>query len=386
VKSLLVHAVLALGGLGLAYAVWTDDDRGRTRAQVTVWDCDADAVTKVRLEGERYHATLERKGQGAEAYWWVSHASRTQDAEATAREFTASDTVDKYLDTLAPLRASREVGQLDDETLEQVGLHEPKDRLTISCGGKDRTFLVGENAFGSGDRYLRDERGGAVYLTDAALVRDLESAQARLMQRKLHTFEWNTIAKIGAGGYGRDKTLLHRNRHDPSQAEWVDEAEPDRRNELYGNWLNRLRRMSVLEYLNPDEEPGGDGADAQAVATLRFLDKRDKVVDELVLLRTVADDAVEYYARTKATRSWVKLPRSLAKEVAQDVRPVMGLEAVDEPEPINPPEPPPAPSSETPEDTPAEPPSDEPAAEGAPPTEAPVRPQAANPHLPPGHP
>jgi hypothetical protein len=334
VKGLIAHAVLAVGGLVLAYVVWTDDGRGDGRAQVTVWDCDADAVSRVRLDGARHEVTLERRGKGSEAHWWVVHTSRPEKGEPTTKQFTASEQVSKYMEGLAPLRASREVGQLDDETLEQVGLHEPKDRLTVTCGGKDRTFLAGENAFGSGDRYLRDARGGTVYLADSALVRDLESAQARLMQRKLHTFEWNRIQHLHVDGYGEQKTLLQRNRHDPTQAEWVDAREPDRRNELYGNWLNRLRRLSVVEYLDPDQEPGGEGVDVQPVATLQFRDKKDDVVDELQLVRTVADDAVEYHARTGATRSWVRLPRSLAREIAQDVRPVLGLEPVDEPEPV----------------------------------------------------
>lgn len=351
-KSLIAHAVLAVGGLGLAYAVWTDDGRGDTRAQVTVWDCDADHVTRVHLDGERYEVTLERRGEGEDATWWVSHASHSQE-DADANEFTAAERVSDYLEGLGPLRASREVGQLDDETLAEVGLQDAADRLVISCGGKDRTFLMGENAFGSGDRYMRDERGGAVYLADASLVRDLESAQARLMQRKLHTFEWKAVAQLEVEGSGAKKTLLHRNRHDPSQAQWVDAEAPDRRNELYGNWLNRLRRLNVVSYLGPDDEPGGDGVDVQPVGVARFFDKRERTLEELRLVRTVTDDAVEYYARTGATRSWVQLPRSLARQVAHDVRPVLGLEAVDEPEPVASPEP------EAPEDDDAEAPEAE---------------------------
>jgi hypothetical protein len=341
VKGLIAHAVLAAAGLLWAYAVWTDDGPGDTRAQVTVWDCGADAVARVRLDGERHDVTLERRGKGADAYWWVTHTSKPEKGEPTTTQFTTSEQGPKYVESIAPLRATREVGQLDKDTLAEVGLDAPKDKLTIVCGGKERTFMAGNNAYGSGDRYVRDARGGAVYLLEASLVRDLESAQARLMQRKLHTFEWNKVQHLDLEAYGERKTLLQRNRHDPAQSEWVDAAEPDRRNELYGNWLSRLRRLSVMEY-GTGERPGGEGLDVQPVASLRFRDGKDKELDRLEIVRVVSDDAVEYHAQSGATRSWVRMPRSLAREVAQDVRPVLGLEPVEEPE-IKKPEPPPVP-------------------------------------------
>lgn len=335
-KGLIVQAVLAVGGLLAAYFVWTDDTSGgRAEDQVVVWDCDADEVSAVRLESERAEVTLERRGEGDDAHWWVVYVDRPEKGEPTTTQFTGAERVEEYLEGLVPLRATRQVGELDDEALEAVGLAGPKDKLIVTCGGKKRAFVAGENAFGSGDRYLRDARGGSIYLVDANVVRDLLSARARLMQRQLHTFDWTDVARLKVEGSGEEKTLLQRNRHDRRKAEWVDAAEPDRRNELFGNWWDRVRRMTVSEYLGPEEEPG-EGMDVQPVATLTFEDGEGQVLDQWKLVRAVSPEKVQYFARTQATRSWVEVPASVAKQVAREVRPVLGLEAVDEPEPVRP--------------------------------------------------
>ncbi|MFW6050868.1 MAG: DUF4340 domain-containing protein [Myxococcota bacterium] len=339
-KGLLLHAVLALGGLLLAYLVWTEDDpAGRAREEVTVWGCDADQVTAVRLESERARVELERRGKGDDAHWWVVHESRPENREPVTKRFAGGEKVDDYLSLIAPLRAVRELGELEGDVLAEVGLAEGGDELEIACGGKRRTFVAGENAFGSGDRYVRDARGGPVYLLDANVVRDLQSAQVRLMQRKLHTFAWSDVARLTVEGQGAERTLLQRNRHDMRQAEWVDAAQPDRRNELYGNWLSRVRRLSVSEYLAPDASPGAEGAEVQPVATLRFEDGDGKPVGRWELVRAVRPSEVRYLARSDATHAWVELPTSLAKQVAHDVRPVLGLEPEEEPEPAAPPAP-----------------------------------------------
>ncbi|MFW6088032.1 MAG: DUF4340 domain-containing protein, partial [Myxococcota bacterium] len=334
--GLIVQAVLAVGGLLAAYFVWTDDTSGGgAEGQVMIWDCDADEVSTVRLQSKRAKVTLERRGEGDDAHWWVVYVDRPEEGEPTTTQFTGAERVEDYLEDLAPLRATRQVGELDEESLEAVGLARPEDELVVTCGGNERTFVAGENAFGSGDRYLRDARGGAIYLVDANVVRDLLSARARLMQRQLHTFDWTDVARLKVEGSGEEKVLLQRNRHDRRKAEWVDAAEPDRRNELYDNWFDRLRRLSVSEYLDPNEDPG-EGMDVQPVATLTFEGGEGEELDRWKLVRAVAPDDVQYFARSRATRSWVEMPPSVAKQVSREVRPVLGLEAVDEPEPARP--------------------------------------------------
>lgn len=338
-KGLIAHAILAVGGLGLAYSVWTGG-QGPKRAQdqVTVWDCDAGNVSKVHLLDEHNEVTLQEHGKGEDAYWEITQIYKPAKGQGAPKtyHFTASAQVHTYLKKLAPLLASRDLGELDKKTLKEVGLRKPKTKLSITCSGKTRTFVAGEDAFGSGQRYLRDARGGSVYLMDASVVRELGSPQVQLMQRSLKNFQWADVAHLKIEGYGKKLTLLQRNRDNPRTAEWVDASKPDKRNEMYGNWLNRLRGLTANRYLQPGEKPGGDGATLEPIATLTFQNGDGKVVDQWKLDRTESPTEVGYYARSRATRAWVELPTSLAKDVAHDVRPVLGLDPVDEPEPVAP--------------------------------------------------
>lgn len=342
-KALIAHAILAVGGLGLAYSVWTTG-QGPQRAQdqVTIWDCDAGNVSKVHLADEHNDVTLQEHGKGSDAYWQVTQTTKLPNDEATKNEtpktyrFTGSAQVHTYLKKLAPLQASRDLGELAKKTIKEVGLNEPKTKLSITCGGHTRTFVAGEDAFGSGQRYLRDARGGSVYLVDSSAVRELSAPQVQLMQRSLENFQWADIAHLKIEGYGKSRTLLQRNRDNPRDAEWVDATKPDKRNELYDNWLNRVRGLMANRYLQPGEKPGGKGATLEPIAKLTFDNGDGKVVDQWEFDRTESPTEVSYYARSKATRAWVELPTSLAREVAHDVRPVLGLDAVDEPEPVAP--------------------------------------------------
>ncbi len=254
--------------------------------------------------------------------------------ERTERLFVAGEAAEAYLERLLPLRAVRSLGEVEADLLEQIGLKEPEERLTIACGGKTRRFVLGGSAYGSGDRYLRAEDGGPVHLLRSALVNDLRAAEARLMQRALHRFEPKEVARLVVRAGGAERTLLHRNRLEPKLAEWVDAAQPDRRNELFGNWLLRVEKLRAVRYLppgvSPDAEQDGAGAagSLEPVVSLRYLDEDGEQLGFLEVVRRPPGKEgarPDYFARSEATGgAWVELTRSVAEQVAEDAAAVAG--------------------------------------------------------------
>ncbi len=77
------------------------------------------------------------------------------------------------------------------------------------------------------------------------------------MDRELHAFGDSEIDRVVFSTPGGKKTLLHKNRRDPSAAFWVDAADPDKKKDFFRNWMGRFNRLRVVEYSLKDKAPAG---------------------------------------------------------------------------------------------------------------------------------
>ncbi len=332
------HAILAIGGLVMAYLVWTDDAPDVSEDEVTVLECDADAITRVELRSEEKDVTLELRGQGEERTAWFTVVRHPENGEpATERFVGAAEATREWLGQIAPLRARRSLGELSGEQLESVELDEPEGRLTIACGGRDVTYQLGGRSYGTGDRYLRANGGGPVYLVASDRLAPLESAEFRLMERALHTVEGRDVVQLELRAFGQTKRLLQHNRLDEAAAEWVDAADPERRNETYGNWMSRFPRLRVQSYLAPDAGPGSDLDEAMSVApepVMRVTYQGERGADlGFFELQRVNGASLADYARTETTRSWVRVPSSVAQQIEEDLRSMLSVAPLERPAP-----------------------------------------------------
>ena len=349
-RSVLVHGVLAAIGLVLAYLVWTDETAELSEEAVTLFACDADDLTRVEWRSADRDVDLELTREDGDALTaWITVVRRASEGAEESTRFVGSAEVSTYLEALAPLRAIRSLGVLSDEQLGELELAEPTARITLRCGQRAATFRVGGRSFGSGARYVQPDEGGPVAIVERDVLAPLESAEHRLMQRSLHTFEPSELVSISVRAWGREKRLLQRNRLDPSHAEWVDRESPDRRNELYSNWLASYARLRVQRFLDADARPGADLEGASRPSETVFsltLQGEDGEVGRVEMQRVDADAPTgpAYYVRTETTRSWVRVPTSVAASVEEDLRAVLELPPLERPIP-------PAPEPPTPEAT-----------------------------------
>lgn len=334
-KSVLAHAILALGGLTLAYVVWTDDAPSREEDEVELVGCDPDEVTRVELHADDKEVTLTIDRADDEVAARVTIIRHRENQDDVTEAFVASiDTLSEYLVELAPLRARRTLGALTDEQLTEVGLAEDPGTLALTCDGSTYRFEVGSRAYGSGDRYVRAEGGGPVQLLAADRLQALESAEFRLMERRLHTFEWTEVTGLRVDAWGTTRSLLQRNRLDEAAAQWVDAASPDRRDESLGTWLATYPRIRVQRYLAEGEEPGSDLEEsAPSEPSMRLtIEGEDGELGRMEMAR-VDVLPLAYYVRTETTRDWVRVPTSVAQAFEDDARTVLGQEPITRPEP-----------------------------------------------------
>jgi len=333
-RGIAAHSILAVGGLVLAYLVWTDDSPEVSPDEVTITPCDADDVTRVALTTEEKDVTLELRGEGDDRVAWLTVVRRPAEGEPTTERFVGSDAVTEWLAGAAPLRARRSLGELSAEQLGRVGLDEPEGTLAFRCGGSSASFQMGGRAYGNGDRYLRAERGGPVYLVASDKLAPLESAEFRLMERQLHTFEWREVVSLRLAAFDQQRELLQHNRLDEARAEWVDARTPDRRDETFGNWLSRFPRLRVQSYLDPEAQPGseleGMSVSPERVMRVEYRGARGEL-GFLELSRVTGASELTYYARSETTRSWVKVPSSVAQQIEDDLRSMLSVAPLERP-------------------------------------------------------
>lgn len=243
--------------------------------------------------------------------------------------FAANPKFDEMLGWITPLHANRSLGKLAKDKEKAFGLDNVGTYLRIECGGKKVALDVGGRTFGSGDRYVRDHQSGDVYLVDGPKLTDLQSAQFKFMQGDVHNFTLDDVDEVTIKAAGKERRLMHRNRKVKEEATWVDAANPDRRNELYGNWFQRLAMLKVRAYLGPKEEPGADlQIPALGSAPVMTIDYKvdGKPSGKLEVVRVDTKPGPMYYGRSEATHRWVALFESTAKQLEDDVPLVVGAE------------------------------------------------------------
>jgi hypothetical protein len=243
----------------------------------------------------------------------------------TTKEFRGSDQADKLFDQFAPMRVVRSLGNVDEKKAKELGLDSSKKSLTVLAKGQPVKFTLGQTSYGSGDVYARDPQGN-VYLLSHRMVSDFEFAESRLMERRMHRFERADFDRIEAqvmtASGPKTRTFIQKNRQDATNFYFVDAASPDKRDDTLRNWVDKILRMAINDYVNKGEEPQAatpiaGSANAGDLLTLRFFDGK-KQIGEAVFSRYPKAGQTEYYARTETTLGMVRLLNATAESALQD--------------------------------------------------------------------
>lgn len=373
-KQVLVHAVLAAFGLVAAYETWTREEVvERPAGEVTIMECSEAQLASIQLRTPTHQIDVApgASASGSERSYWITTQPALKKAGATSadgvpdsiaapdagapavtpdavkaeppkpnpvteklrkpRRFLASDKFDEYVAGLTPLRASRSLGVVPKEKFSEFGFDKVGTYIDLTCGNQKITLEVGERTYGTGKRYVRDQKSGQVYLFEGAFVQDLQSAEYKFMQKELHAFTLADVDEAQVVAAGAVRKLVQRNRQIKEQARWVDAAEPDTRNELFANWFDRVSRLKVREYLPAGAEPGSDleasaGAGALTEVVRVEYAAAGKPKGKLTLVRIDTATEPHYYAKTETTGQWVAVFDSVAKQVEGDVPMLMGKE------------------------------------------------------------
>lgn len=332
---------LALSLVG-SYLTWTAPEASKGATDVIAWQATADSLTSVRWEDENGSATLTRKKDGLGSWIDVEVVERkaekvapppdpavpaegappANDAAPAAPEaapkvtetrstFVGNETAQEVFNFFAPLYALRELPLGEGTDLASFGLDAPKIKLTLSRGADTTLIEVGGEAYGTKDRYIRLD--GKVYLVDEKQLRALQSAKARLVERRLHPVPDAKIQQIAVAFKGQTRVFEQVNAADPAQAHWVDVAAKDEKDGEATTWLGKLGRVRLKGYLGADEVK-------QPVETVfEYVVKGDGGTWPVKILRHGTGTDATYYAESGFSRSPVEITRSLVSEPVDDL-------------------------------------------------------------------
>lgn len=326
-RGLLIHVGLFVLASAGAARMWMRDEQPKTLVQTeaTVWSGRAADVERIVFEGKNKKVTLEAKKDELGAYY-VGALERSAPpppapdskappapAKAGKTEFVGVGAAQKLIDALAPLKALRALGRIPEDRSSEFGLSEPEGTLIVTLKGTERKIVIGGTTPGGGDRYVRDPSSGETYVIDGDAVRDLDTAESRLVERELH--EWKeaevTTAEVSAGG--KKRQIL---RGGPEGKRfWADPAAADQKDETVANWMSKVDRLRPTDYVMSTP------ADKQDLVRIEYSAGSRKLGFVEVARISSADPAgkPDYLVRTERTRLFAKVPATTAEQVEQDL-------------------------------------------------------------------
>lgn len=333
-----VHAVLLVLALAFAYQTWTREETNSTEGSVTLWKGEADQIASVNYEYDGRRVLVERRRDEMGPYLWgvftreatspaaqqavggqaPGVADTAMSAAGAARVdttlFQAGLEAERVFESLASLRAFRDLGVVDDARKGDYGLAGATARLVVNFRTRARELVVGGSVYGSGDRYVLNPENGRTYVIAGQLVRSLEGADVTLQERRLHAYEPDRVASVTLRTAKGERTMLRTGGEGFGPSTWASPDTPDQLDQTFGNFMQRLEQLWISDFA-----PALDPATLVSVVRADYLDAKGRSLGYLELFRKPSSEGgVEYYLKTELLRVLAKTYEGLAEAVEQD--------------------------------------------------------------------
>jgi len=341
VRDLLYH--LGLLGLAavLAIAVWTKDEEAPKPEleQVEVWGGSPAHVQKIAFEGTSRKVRIEAKQDGQGAYYVTTvdkeeskstppghdphdghgHAPKPPASGPAKKEhlvFVSVKQAEELVKQLAPLKAMRAVGKIDPKRAEEFGLDKPEGTIKVTIGGREHALVIGGATPGGVERYAKYLGNNEVFAVPGEIAQNLLFAESRLMEREMHGFKMEDVTRVrvSKGQKARELTRVKEKTEG-----WADPAKPDKLDETAGNWMTKLGRLRVQEYV---EKPAKQLKPEEAVVRVDYYEGK-KSIGFIELFKLPGEKGNEFLARTEYGRWFVKVLTSNAEQVENDLGSVL---------------------------------------------------------------
>ena len=159
-------------------------------------------------------------------------------------DFISVSAAERLTELLAPLKAYRAVGKIDEARAKEFGFDTPQGTVRVTVGGAKHSLTLGGTTPGGADRYARDERG-KVFAVPGSIARDLLGADSRLIERKLHDFEPREVTRAVVRLPQGEREVL---KIAGQKNAWADPGAPKKKDETVVNWMTKIDRLRAMKY------------------------------------------------------------------------------------------------------------------------------------------
>jgi hypothetical protein len=342
-KSVWVHAGVLIVASGLALSVWSSDEKETAEPEaerVEVWGGSPDSLETIRFEGKDRTVVIDAK-KDAQGRYYVAKVDKTESAgpkhdphdphapprsvpdagaptpgKRTTVRFIGVKAADELAKQLAPLEALRRIGPIEPKRAEEFGLDKPEGTLKVKIDGKEHALVIGGTTPGGNERYAKEVASGSVYAVPGDIAQGMLGAESRLLERELHGFEEGEVTRVRVTKRDKSRELVTV---EGKKGSWADLATPTKVDETAGNWISKVDRLRVQEYV---EVPSTPLKSENAVVRVEYL-SGSKPLGYVELFKAPGGTGNEYFVRSERTRWAAKVLTSAGEQVDQDLGSVL---------------------------------------------------------------
>jgi hypothetical protein len=333
-KGLWPHFAALVVAVVLALSLWSRDEKAikaEEAQKVEIWGGTPDQLERIRFESPTRTVTLEAR-KDANGRFYVAelvkeevkapHAqpdagvSPSEPPKRTTTRFIGVKDANELAAKLAPFMAIRQLGPLGAGRAEEFGFDKPEGTLKVKLGGTEQALVIGSATPGGQERYAKLARTGVVYAVPGDVVQSMLGAESRLLERDLHAFKDAEVSKVRITRAGKTREVVPM---PEKKGAWADAASPAKLDETLGNWLTKVSRLHVMEYV---ENPPSPLKPEDAIVRLEYL-AGNKPLGFLELYKLPGEKANDYYVRTENSRWFVKVLTAAGEQVDQDAASVV---------------------------------------------------------------
>ena len=333
-KGLWPHFAALVVAAVLALSMWSRDEKAikaEESQKVEIWGGSPAALERIRFESPTRTVTLEAR-KDAVGRFFVTEVDKeeaksphgqpdggvaaSEPPKRTTTRFIGVKDANELADKVAPFMAIRQIGPLGAGRAEEFGFDKPEGTLKVKLGGAEQTLVIGTATPGGQERYAKLERTGVVYAVPGDVVQSMLGAESRLLERDLHGFQDAEVSKVRITRAGKSREVVPMPQ---KKGAWADAATPATLDETIGNWLTKVSRLHVMEYV---ENPPSPLKPENALVRLDYL-AGSKGLGFLELYKLPGEKRNDYYVRTENSRWFVKVLAAAGEQVDLDAASVV---------------------------------------------------------------
>jgi len=338
-RGAIVHGVLLVAMLLFAYQTWTRDTSVKpTTGNVVLWDEKATALTALVHETAERTVKIEKRGEGAAAYFWGTDTKVAKDKTSTTREFPVGEAVAPLVTGFSAMRAIRDLGKLNDEQKKEYVLDEATKTLSVVFGDKTHTLVLGDKVLGGKDRYALDVDSGRGYVIAGSLIDPFDGGERSLTPKAvIPTGEDVAAIDITSGDKRKSIARISVADDNGKQVKTWGDAQSKKADQTTANFLTKIETA-----LKPTKyDATVDVKNMKSLLAVDYKDARGKSLGTLQLYRLEKPGVpppappegtpppatpppapapiIEYYVVTERTRVPAQVSKTSGDQVEQNI-------------------------------------------------------------------